>query len=103
VEEVARSWNKLFNKEEKVQATTFTDKYAHQIKKRSAKYELPQLHASRFREKFERMKAKRAVAADGWRIKELRDLPDSLLEIGARLASQVEEDGGRWPKVITRE
>ena len=101
VEEAARSWNKLFNKEKKVSAATFMDKYSHLIKKRTEKYEIPPLHANRFREKFHKMKVKRAVAADGWRIRELRDLPDSLLDIGVRLVSLVEEDGGRWPKVIT--
>jgi hypothetical protein len=62
---------------------------------------LPPLVASRVADKFQRMKSKRAVAADGWRVKELRDLPPTLMHIGAQLVSEVEEEGGRWPEVNT--
>ena len=41
------------------------------------------------------MKATRAVAAEWWRVRELRDLPIPLLNMGSMLV----QDGGRWPRV----
>jgi hypothetical protein len=100
VEEIAGAWNKHFNKNRKVDVQRFMNEYGQYIPKVEST-PLPPLEASRFANKFRSMKSKRAVAADGWRIKELRDLPDSLIRIGAQLVSEVEQEGGRWPEVNT--
>ena len=47
------------------------------------------------------MKKKRAVAADGWRVEELRDLPISMLDMGAKLVVEAEKERGRWPGIMT--
>ena len=96
--EVSRTWGKLYNREEKVNVEEFMDKYGGYIP--TVECKLPRLEGRMFKERFMKMKAKRAVAADGWRIRELRDLPEDLLEIGAQLVQEVEE-GGRWPRVNT--
>ncbi len=44
------------------------------------------------------MKTSRAAAADGWRVAELRDLPDEWLAIGVELVRQAEAMGGRMAR-----
>ena len=44
------------------------------------------------------MKSTRAVAADGWRVNEIRDLPDSLLDLGIELVAEIEEEEGKWSR-----
>ena len=98
VEEIANSWTQLFNKNEKADAKKIIARYGRYIKKTDMK--MRELDGSHYKEEFKRMKTKRATAADGWAVQELRDLPMSLLSMGARLMAEAEEEKGRWPDVL---
>ena len=90
---IAEVWGKLYNLDKRIDVQAFLVEYGHLIPE--VKVDLSELEGKVFREKFMKMKGKRAVAADGWRVRELRDLPIPLLNMGAMLVQEVEkgEDG----------
>ena len=76
---------------------SFKEKYDEYIKK--APCELGRLMAEDFYEAIHKLSDNRAVAACGFRTKELKELPLVIVEMMSEVFNEVEE-GGEWPSIL---
>jgi len=93
-EQIAKAWHEIFNQPEKGTFEEFVEKYEDCIRK--AKCEIGKLKVEKLKEAIDELNDDRAVASCGWRVPEMKLIPQVLLEPFAMLLEDIEE-GGDWP------
>ena len=58
------------------------------------------LTVARLRATLNAMNKDRAVAADGWSIRELQQMPDEILQMIVDLLNEIEEGNREWPNAM---
>ena len=93
VVEAVKTWShKMFDRDEEAfDVEGFMKEYGDLRPKVEGGFQSQKLAVEKVREQFREMKAGRVVAADGWRVREIKDLPDSLMAIAVELVSEVEQ------------
>lgn len=102
-EVLSEAWLPIFRKEKLVTPAELEASFGPLIDKKVKELgvadkakDLPPFDLGLLRRLRNKMKRKRAVAADGWRTPEILDLPDVLLEWALRLF-QLHREGASWP------
>ena len=97
--EIDKYWSTIFNKPELKDWNLFHQRYGALIQ--SHPCIVDDISGVRLQRQFRRMGKTRAVAADGWRVGELRLLPLAICDLMAVLLKAVEDKWLSWPPVIT--
>ena len=92
--EIGKGWHSIFNQPETGSFMEFHKRYRDYIK--IAKAEVGKLEAEKLMEAAGEMKDQRAIASDGWRVEEIKQLPKAIIDIFVKLFEDI-EDGGEWP------
>ena len=95
--EIRRRWDPIFNKPKAATYEQFKERFGAYIP--CHRCDIPKLDVPQMREYLRSANMNRAVAACGWRIKEIADLPDALLQVFCDLLCDV-EDKSEWPGII---
>ena len=95
--EVKKYWQTKYHKPRKVDAEKFIEKYERYMRK-LPKVDLRAIDVKRLRRALKRMNKDRAVALDGWSVRELEAMPDELLNEIAKLMNDVEAGKRKWPR-----
>jgi len=90
-------WATIWGQEGKLDYKKFKQRYGAYIKKHPC--EVPELTAFMLFDAVHRTNVNRAVACDGWRVAELRLLPEELFDWPATLLAE-HERGAPWPKCL---
>ena len=96
-EQLAREWHEIFNQPRTATYQEFKERFGRYVKKGHC--EVGELTVEKIREAIEAMSDERSVASCGWRVVEIKQIPDLLLEPFVELMKDVEE-GGEWPYFI---
>ena len=89
------AWDGLTNTNEKYYWQAFHERYAHHITQRPCT--LSPITLEDVKTQLKRATKHRAVASDGWRIDEMRHLPDKILLLVVDLLNDLEK-GASWPQ-----
>ena len=90
------SWNQLFNQNNRPSWDLFQQHFGQFLLPHHC--DIPRLSADLLHNHIQTMSNHRAVAVDGWRIHEMKQLPLPILELAADLLNNIEE-GQPWPKL----
>ena len=99
-EHIAKAWQKIYEEPSGVNVEDFMAKYGDYVIK-GPRQTARKLTVEDYRRKLREANPQRAAAADGWKVKDARELPDALLQIVVELIEEAEAKGGDWPKIIT--
>ena len=94
VSTLQKEWDDLFNLQTQPSWDAFHEEFARFLQ--SHPCEVPEFSASMIKAHIARVKKTRAVAADGWRMAEIKDLPLNLLSMVANLLGDLESTQ-KWP------
>ena len=94
VDSLQTEWDRLFNQADQPSWEAFRNQFQDLLVSQPCIIE--DITAEQIYQHIQRMPASRAIAVDGWRVSEMKQLPVSLLKLVAELYQAV-ENGQSWP------